>query len=62
MNLDTQLLADAADVLGTHGPTATVHAAMVEVVRSARRRRLASRDLPDLTPARLEALRRPRTG
>jgi Arc/MetJ family transcription regulator len=62
MNLDRELVTQAADVLGTTGATETVHAAMTEVVRSARRRRLAARDMPDLTPAALDELRRPRTG
>lgn len=61
MNLDRELVADAADVLGTHGATETVHAAMAEVVRAARLRRLAARDLPDLTPNALTELRRSRT-
>jgi Arc/MetJ family transcription regulator len=62
MNLDKELVAEAADVLGTEGATETVHAAMTEVVRSARRRRLAARELPDLTPAALGEMRRSRTG
>ena len=60
MNLDRELVAEAADVLGTRGATETVHAAMTEVIRSARRRRLASRDLSDRTPQVIDEMRRPR--
>ena len=62
MNLDRQLVAEAAAVLGTRGSTQTVHAAMAEVVRAARRRRLAAHEFSDLTPERLDTLRRPRAG
>ena len=62
MNLDRQLVAEAAGVLGTRGATETVHAAMAEVIRSARRRRLAARNLPDLTPETLGEMRKPRSG
>lgn len=61
MNLDRQLVAEAADVLGTRNATETVHAAMAEVVRIARRRRLADQEFDDLTPEALNELRRPRT-
>ena len=60
MNLDRTLVAEAASVLGTKGATETVHAAMTEVVRTARRRQLAAMDLPDLTPEALDRMRRPR--
>ncbi|MGH2845622.1 MAG: hypothetical protein ACRDL0_06305 [Thermoleophilaceae bacterium] len=62
MNLDRHLVEQAAEVLGTRGATETVHAAMAEVVRWARRRRLAARDLADLTPEALGELRRGRGG
>lgn len=61
MNLDRQLVAEAAEVLGTRGATETVHAAMAEVVRAARRRRLASQEFADLTPDALSELRRTRS-
>jgi Arc/MetJ family transcription regulator len=61
VNIDTALVDRAASVLGTRGTTATVHAAMEEVVRRARRERLAARDLPDLTATDLADLRRPRS-
>jgi Arc/MetJ family transcription regulator len=60
--LDRRLVSEAAAVLGTQGPTETVHAAMTEVVRSARRRRLAAWELSDLTLETLEEMRRPRLG
>jgi Arc/MetJ family transcription regulator len=60
MNIDASLVDQAAGVLGTHGTTATVHAAMEDVVRRARRRRLAARDLPDLTPEAVAEMRKPR--
>jgi Arc/MetJ family transcription regulator len=60
MNLDRQLVAEAADVLGTRGATETVHAAMAEVVRAARRRRLAAQEFSDLYPEALDTLRRSR--
>ena len=62
MNVDTHLVEQAARVLGTHGTTATAHAAMEDVVRRAQRRRLAARDLPDLTPEALAEMRKPRAG
>jgi Arc/MetJ family transcription regulator len=62
MNLDRDLVTQAAEVLGTHGATETVHAAMTEVVRSARRRRLAGWELEDLTLETLDEMRRPRPG
>ncbi len=60
MNVDIHLVEQAAQVLGTKGTTATVHAAMEDVVARARRRRLAARDFPDLTLDGLAELRRPR--
>ena len=61
MNLDKALVAQAAEILGTRGSTETVHAAMESVVKRALRARLASRDLPDLTPEALVELRAGRT-
>jgi Arc/MetJ family transcription regulator len=60
MNLDFTLVSEAAAVLGTEQTTETVHAAMRDVVARARRRRLAARDLPDLTPEAVEEMRQPR--
>lgn len=61
MNLDTELVAEARDVLGTSGTTDTVHRALSEVVLRQRRKRAASLRFDDLTPEALEELRRPRT-
>jgi len=61
INLDTQLVREAADLLGTTRTSDTVHAAMRDVVAREHRRRLAERDLfGDLTAAELDAMRRPR--
>lgn len=60
MNIDMDLVAKAADILGTKTTTATVHAALDEVVRLQLRRELADYDFPDLTPEALEEMRRGR--
>ena len=57
INLDTDLVAAAAAVLGTTQTTQTVHAALREVVQRAARQRLAERDFRDLTPSTLEQMR-----
>jgi hypothetical protein len=57
--LDEELLAAAAAVLGTAGPTATVRAALENVVRRRRLESLASWDVP-LGPQALDDLRHPR--
>ena len=59
INLDMDLVDEAARELGTHRTTDTVHQALREVVARARRARLARRDFEDLTPEALEAMRRP---
>jgi Arc/MetJ family transcription regulator len=51
INLDMDLVHEAAHELGTHRTTDTVHQALREVVARARRARLAQRDFEDLTPA-----------
>ena len=58
--LEMDLVHDAAAVLGTSGTTATVHAALHDAIRRTRLDRLAARDLADLTPESLEAMRRDR--
>jgi len=58
MNLDTALVAEAREVLGTNGTTDTVHKALEAIVLRARRRRAAEIDVSALD---LEALRAPRT-
>jgi Arc/MetJ family transcription regulator len=60
MNLNFALVSEAAAVLGTEQTTETVHAAMRDVVARAKRRRLAARGLPDLTPESVEEMRQPR--
>jgi Arc/MetJ family transcription regulator len=60
INLDRDLVEAAAAVLGTAQTTATVHAALREVVDRAARQRLADRDFAGLTPGVLEEMRRPR--
>jgi Arc/MetJ family transcription regulator len=59
INLDMDLVEQAARELGTRRTTDTVHQALRDVVARARRARLAERDFEDLTPEALEALRRP---
>ena len=60
INLDMDLVDQAAEALGTRRTTDTVHEALRDVIARARRIRLAQRDFEDLTPESLEALRRAR--
>lgn len=62
IDLDLELVRDAAAVLGTTRTTDTVHAALAEVVARQRRAALARMDLPDLTPDAVEAMRVVRLG
>ena len=56
IDLDTDLVRDAGEVLGTTRTTDTIHAALADVVR--RRRRLGILDLhPALTLTDLDAMR-----
>jgi Arc/MetJ family transcription regulator len=59
INLDMDLVEQAAHELGTRRTTETVHEALRDVVARARRARLAQRDFDDLTPEVLEQVRRP---
>jgi len=59
INLDMNLVEQAAHELGTKRTTDTVHQALREVIARARRARLAQRDFEDLTPEAVEAMRRP---
>jgi Arc/MetJ family transcription regulator len=59
INLDMDLVQQAAHELGTQRTTDTVHQALREVIARARRARLAQRDFEDLTPDALETMRRP---
>ena len=60
LDLDQDLVREAAVVLGTSRTTDTVHAALAEVVARRRRAVLARLDFPDLTPDALAAMRAPR--
>jgi Arc/MetJ family transcription regulator len=60
INLDRELVEEAAELLGTARTTDTVHAALRDVVARGARARLAERDFEDLTPAVLARMRRPR--
>jgi Arc/MetJ family transcription regulator len=59
MNIDTELVAQAREVLETGNTTDTVHRALREVVRRDRLRRLAERKW-DLTLEELKEMRRSR--
>lgn len=59
INLDMDLVEQAARELGTQRTTDTVHAALRGVVARSRRARLAERGFEDLTPEALDVQRRP---
>jgi Arc/MetJ family transcription regulator len=59
INLDMELVEEAAHELGTRRTTDTVHEALRDVIARARRGRLARRDFDDLMPEALEDMRRP---
>jgi Arc/MetJ family transcription regulator len=61
LNLDTELVRAAQEALGTTQITETIHRALEEAVHRRMRRRLAELPLTDLTPDRLEEMRRGRT-
>lgn len=61
MNLDVDLLDEAADVLGTSRMTDTVHAAMNDVVRRRKLEALTRLEFPDLDWETVKKMRRPRT-
>jgi Arc/MetJ family transcription regulator len=58
LNLDMDLIREAQHVLGTSKATETIHRALEEVVARKRRMELLELGIGDLTPERLEALRR----
>ena len=60
INLDMDLVQQAAQELGTRRTTDTVHEALRDVIARGHRTRLAQRDFEDLTPESLDALRRAR--
>jgi Arc/MetJ family transcription regulator len=59
INLDMDLVDDAARELGTTRTSDTVHEALREVIARARRARLAQREFRDPSPGKVEAMRRP---
>jgi Arc/MetJ family transcription regulator len=59
--VEPALLAEAAEVLGTNGPTATVREALRQAVRQEHLERLAGWELPEDFPAQVEKLRKPRS-
>ncbi len=61
INLDSELVADAREVLKTKNTTDTVHEALRDVIRRDRLRRLGEWDLGGLTLEDLKEMRRPRT-
>jgi uncharacterized protein (DUF1778 family) len=61
MDLDQELLRDAAEVLGTTRTVETVHAALRDVVARRRRAMLVAHDFTDLTLPALESMRAVRT-
>ena len=61
LNIDTDLLEQAREALGTKGSTETIHRALAEVVDHRKRLWLAQYAFPDLTPESLEEMRRART-
>ena len=60
LDLDQDLVRDAAAALGTSRTTDTVHAALADVVARRRRAVLALLEFPDLTPETLAVMRAPR--
>ena len=61
IDLDQELVAQAAEALGTRRIVDTVHGALEEVVARRRRAELARMPMPDLTPEALARMRAPRT-
>jgi len=59
--IDPLLLEEAAEMLGTTGPTATVREALERIVRQEHLKRLAQWEFPEDALERLEQMRRPRT-
>jgi Arc/MetJ family transcription regulator len=59
--VDPVLLEEAAEMLGTKGPTATVREALERIVRQEHLKRLAQWEFPEDALERLEEMRRPRT-
>lgn len=60
LNLDMELVEEAKHVLGTTQTTETIHRALQEIINREKRRRLLEIGIGDLTPQRLEEMRRNR--
>lgn len=60
INLDLDLLEEAAEALGTERITDTVHAAMGDAVRRRKLEALTRMEFPDMDLEKLKELRRPR--
>jgi Arc/MetJ family transcription regulator len=60
MNLDTDLVREAARVLGTRTATETIHRALRESVRREHLAKLAQRSFSELSGDKLKELRRAR--
>jgi Arc/MetJ family transcription regulator len=61
INLDSELVAEAREVLKTKNTTDTVHGALRDIVRRERLQRLAEWDLGGMTLEDLKEMRRSRT-
>ncbi len=61
LNIDTNLVIEAAAVLGTTGTTETIHRALAEVIDQAHLRWLAAYEFPGLTPCVVEEMRQVRS-
>jgi Arc/MetJ family transcription regulator len=61
LNLDMELVEKAQSVLGTSQTTETIHRALQEAVDLDKRRQLLDMGIGDLTPERLEEMRRVRS-
>ena len=59
--LQPDLLDEAAEILGTRGPTATVRKSLEEVVRREKLKRVSEWEFPDDFMEQLERMRQPRT-
>jgi Arc/MetJ family transcription regulator len=60
VNLDTELVGEAREILGARNTTDTVHAALRDVVRRERLRRLSEWDCGGMTLEDLKEMRKPR--
>jgi len=58
--LEPDLLNEAAEILGTRGPTATVRKSLEEVVRREKLKRVSQWEFPDDALERLWEMRKPR--